>query len=262
MCALWKARCRSVFVGRREHLKARESHILTNEGAESMEDSRLDQIDTGSMQEEAEHFAGQSCVANLQGEIKKSQKTAPLGSWELDVEASAFAPLTVSFAFRRPRHGCAFRWEAARCHPRGRPRPRCKSLRVALRPVSPSTLSTRPCGPMGPCGWSAVEYQVVTTSAAARALVGTTCDITEEKLTHQELRASEEKYLSFASVPDVLWTSITTGNPVFVSPNCARVYGFTPEETCEPGFFFSRPIRTRSSRRGGGIPGIPWPQGF
>ena len=51
--------------------------------------------------------------------------------------------------------------------------------------------------------------QVVTNIGGGTVrLVGTTVDITEAKLEHEELRQSEEKYLALvANVPDVLWTS-------------------------------------------------------
>ena len=43
-----------------------------------------------------------------------------------------------------------------------------------------------------------------------------------------------------ANIPDVAWTSDAEGNPIFVSSNSERVYGFTSQETCTPGFFSSR----------------------
>jgi hypothetical protein len=59
-------------------LKRKKVIPLTNENAEGMDGSRLDQIDTGSIQEGAKHLAGDSTSPTRKGGLDKAQKTAPL----------------------------------------------------------------------------------------------------------------------------------------------------------------------------------------
>jgi len=50
------------------------------------------------------------------------------------------------------------------------------------------------------------------------------------------LQASEKKYRSLVeNIPDVTWTTDSEGHTLFISPNVARVYGYTPEEIYEAG---------------------------
>jgi len=47
---------------------------------------------------------------------------------------------------------------------------------------------------------------------------------------------SEEKYRSLVNnIPDVTWTTDSSGNTTFVSPNVTRVFGYSPEEVCRAG---------------------------
>jgi len=53
----------------------------------------------------------------------------------------------------------------------------------------------------------------------------------QRRSAEESLRRSEEKYRSLvANIPDVTWTSDSSGAIVFISPNVEKVYGFTPEE--------------------------------
>ena len=49
---------------------------------------------------------------------------------------------------------------------------------------------------------------------------------------------SEEMYrLLVANIPDVIWVADEQGHCVFVTPNIERIYGYTPEEIYESGFY-------------------------
>jgi PAS domain S-box-containing protein len=79
-----------------------------------------------------------------------------------------------------------------------------------------------------------------------------TIDITERKRMEDELKRystqleqlvaertgalqeSEKKYRSLVeNIPDVTWTTDQRGHTIFISPNVARVYGYTPQEIYE-----------------------------
>jgi PAS domain S-box-containing protein len=185
-------------------------------------------------------------VAELQKSEKKLEQVrqiAPLASWELDVQTNDFRVSGGSFHILDWPSGVA-----------ALPFSQVMDVipipdREGLNNIVKNTLQTHE--PFD------VEHRVVRSDGAVHAvrsrgqlvadlsgslrLVGTTLDITDGKLAHEELRQSEERFRSLvANIPDVIWTSDATGNPIFVSPNCERVYGYTPEETCNPGFFFSR----------------------
>jgi len=205
---------------------------LTNEAAEGMDDSRFDRVITGSIRAGTEHLTSNPGSQTRKGRLEKSQKTAPLGSWELDVEASEFRasdgffrildwpPATAALPFGKL-------MDAIPAAERDRV---MKTLQCALETREPFDLEHRVVRPDGTMRVVRSRGQVVTNIGGGPVrLVGTTCDITEAKLEHEKLRQSEEKYLALvANLPEVLWTSDATGNPVFVSPNCEKVYGFTP----------------------------------
>ena len=57
----------------------------------------------------------------------------------------------------------------------------------------------------------------------------------------EAIRQREERYRSLiTNIPDVLWTADAEGRTVFVSPNSASVFGYTPEDICQTGVGFDR----------------------
>ncbi|MFY9742802.1 MAG: PAS domain S-box protein [Candidatus Sulfotelmatobacter sp.] len=77
--------------------------------------------------------------------------------------------------------------------------------------------------------------QVVTDQASGVVrLVGTTHDITDFRLAHQNLQESEEKFRSLvANLPDVTWSCAGDGRAEYVSPKIQQILGFTVSEICE-----------------------------
>jgi PAS domain S-box-containing protein len=66
---------------------------------------------------------------------------------------------------------------------------------------------------------------------AAERTVALEQEVAERRRAEEALRHSELQYrLLVENVPDVVWWADREGNPVFVSPNVERVFGWTPEE--------------------------------
>ena len=69
------------------------------------------------------------------------------------------------------------------------------------------------------------------TRGVLAGLVGVSLDISGQKRIEAELGASEAKYRSLVeNIPGIVWSSDATGDMFYISPNCAAVLGYTPEE--------------------------------
>jgi PAS domain S-box-containing protein len=84
--------------------------------------------------------------------------------------------------------------------------------------------------------WVTGNITLVEDEHARPSLIQVTAfDITDRKRAERALQASEQKYRDLiTNIPDVLWTADGEGRLVFVSPNCESIFGFTPEEICDP----------------------------
>jgi PAS domain S-box-containing protein len=68
-------------------------------------------------------------------------------------------------------------------------------------------------------------------------------DVTERVEARRVLAASEEKYRALLeSIPDVVWSATSDGRRTFISPNVAKLCGFTPEDVLRApsGFWLDR----------------------
>ncbi|HMD98708.1 MAG TPA: PAS domain S-box protein [Terriglobia bacterium] len=195
-------------------------------------------------QDVTERRATEAALHRSKEGLKEAEHLAALGSWELDVRSSEFrgsdglfrifgwAPSATSLPFGKVMDAI---------HAADRERVN-QALKDTLQTHEPFDVEHRVVRGDGTMRVVRSRGQVVADPNRRSArLVGTTLDITDNKLAHEELRQSEEKFRSLvANIPDVVWTSDAGGNPIFASPNCERVYGYTPKEICNPGFFFSR----------------------
>ncbi|MGA2983356.1 MAG: PAS domain S-box protein [Terriglobia bacterium] len=187
--------------------------------------------------------ATEAALHESETSLAEVQHIAPLGSWEFDVATGEFRGSDGFFRIFDLGPGAAtlpFDKLLAAIHAADRERVD-KTLKNTLQTHLPFDVEHRVVRRDGTVRVVRSRGQVVNGPSGSVRLVGTTLDITDGKLAHEKLRRSEEKYRALvANVPDVVWTSDSEGNPIFVSPNSERVYGYTPKETCDPGFFFSR----------------------
>ena len=195
-------------------------------------------------QDVTDRRATEAALLSSKKSLDEMQQIAPVGSWELDLQASEIRGSDGFFRiFDCPPSADALPFgKVAEAIPAADREHVNKALRNTLETLEPFDLEHRIVRRDGTVRVVRSRGQIVTDPGGKSVrLVGTTLDITDGKLAHEKLRQSEEMYRSLVTnVPDVVWTSDATGNPIFVSPNCERVYGYTPEETCIPGFFFSR----------------------
>lgn len=195
------------------------------------------------MRRETERGAADAASRTNAGDLE-FQPIAPLGSWELDVRAEELHGSDIFFhIFDLPPGTATLPFGKLMDVIPAADRERVnKTLKCAVDTHEPFDLEHRVVHRDGTVRVVRSRGQVVTDlGARSPRLVGTTLDITEPRLGHEGIRQSEERFRCLvANIPDVVWTSDATGNPIFVSPNCERAYGYTPDETCKPGFFFSR----------------------
>jgi PAS domain S-box-containing protein len=188
--------------------------------------------------------ATQNALHTSEKRLEDAQSIAPMGSWEVDAGASELCDADGSsriFSLAPVAGSLPFSNVLSAVHEQDRARVN-ETLQNTLRTHEPFDVEHRTIRQDGSVRVVRSRGQVVADPLGGTVrLVGTTLDITEGKLAHAELRRSEEKYRTLiANIPDVAWTSDAEGNPIFVSSNSEKVYGFTAQEICTPGFFSSR----------------------
>ena len=197
-------------------------------------------------QDVTERRATEAALHSSTRKLEDIQHIAPLGSWELDIPANAvrgsdvfcrifdWAPDTAVLPFSKMMDAIA-----------SADRERVdKTIKNTLQNREPFDVEHRVVHRNGMIRVVRNRGQVVAEQGGAPVrLVGTVYDITRSRLAHQKLRQSEERFRSLvANIPDVTWTARADGRTDYISPNIARVLGFTSEEMCgQPGeFWFAR----------------------
>ena len=190
-------------------------------------------------QDVTERRASEAALHSSQKGLGEAEHLAPLGSWELDGQASELRGSDGLFRiFDWPPSAAALPLGKVidAIHPTDRERVN-KTLQDALETHEPFDVEYRVVRRDGTVRVVRSRGQTVAglTRGSVR-LVGTTLDITDSKLAHEELRQSEEKFRSLvANSPGVKWSSLVDGQTHYISPNVEQVFGFTSEEMCEKG---------------------------
>ena len=169
--------------------------------------------------------------------LEDIQQIVPMGSWELDVQASHFLGSEGFFrildlnpvASRLP---FATVMETIPAADRDRVH---QTLKKAFQIHEPFDIEHRVVRRDGTLRVVRSRGQVVAAQREGIArLVGSTIDITDGRVAHEKLRHSEEKFRSLvANIPDVTWTAAIDGRKVYISPNVEQIFGFRPAEICE-----------------------------
>ena len=190
--------------------------------------------------------------------IEEVQHSAPLGSWELDIQANEFRGSESFFRIVDwPPSAVALPFDKVVDIIPTADRERLdKTLKNTLQTQGPFDIEHQIVRRDGTVRVVRSRGQVVSghTRGSVR-LVGTTLDITDGKIAHEELWQREERYRSLvANIPDVTWTAAVDGRILYISPNVEQVFGFTSEEICQKGveLWFGR-IHPRDSRRVGEV---------
>ena len=205
-------------------------------------------------QDVTEHRCTEAALHSSRKGLREAENLAPVGSWELDVEASEFHGSDGFFRLLDWIPAAAvlpFREVTNAIYAADRDR-FAKALNHALQTHEPFDVEHRIVRRDGTMRVVRSRGQVIADvrSGSAR-LVGTTLDITDGKLAHEKLRQSEEKFRSLvAHIPDVTWTADADGHTAYISPQVEGVFGFTSEEICDRGaeLWFGR-IHPRDSKR-------------
>jgi PAS domain S-box-containing protein len=204
--------------------------------------SRSDRIDTGAIRKGKDRRAGETALPSAEKLVEEPPPIAPLGSWELDgqareVHGSAgffrifdWLPSAAALPFRKV-------MDAIPAADRERVN---IALKNTLETHEPFDVEHRVTRRDGTVRVVRSRGQVVTGLGGGSVhLVGTTVDITDNRLVHEALRQSEERFRSLvANIPDVTWTSAADRRTQYISSNVERVLGFTAEEVCEKGAEF------------------------
>ena len=164
--------------------------------------------------------------------LEAVQRLVPLGSWELDAHASRFQG---SYGFFRifdltPGAGSLPFDSVLGAIPPVDREHFAQALENALRTHEPFDLEHRLVRRDGTLRVARSRGQVVAAQGTSpMRLVGSTIDITDGRLAHEQLRQSEEKFRELAeNIREVFWMmSPTADNILYVSPAYEQVWGRT-----------------------------------
>ena len=190
-------------------------------------------------QDVTQRRATEAASRSSKSRLEDVQHIAPLGSWELDVQASQFRGSDIFFRILDWTPGAAALpfgqvLDAIPSADRERVNQTIKNTLQTHEPFDVEHRVMRRDGTMRIV--RSRGQLVVDQGGRSVRLVGTAHDITDYRLAHQKLRQSEEKFRSLvANIPDVIWSSNVDGRTHYISPNAERVFGFPPEEMCEKG---------------------------
>ena len=190
-------------------------------------------------QDVTERRATEAALHSSKRRLEDVQRIAPLGSWELDVQASEFRGSEVFFRILgwTPSAAALPFGKVMEAIPAADRERVDQTIRNTLGTREPFDVEHRIVRRDGTMRVVRSRGQVVADQGGRSVrLVGTAHDITDYRLAHQNLRQSEEKFRSLvANIPDVIWSSNIDGRTHYISPNAEHVFGFTPEEMCEKG---------------------------
>jgi len=205
-------------------------------------------------QDVTDRRAAEAALLSSKKSLEGVQHIAPVGSWELDLQANEFRGSESFFRIVDwPLSAAALPFDkVVDVIPNADHERLSKTLKNTLQTQEAFDVEHQVLRRDGTMRAVRSRGQVIAglTRGSVR-LVGTTLDITDGKIAHEELRQSEEKYRSLvANLPDVIWTSAVDGRIPYISPNVEQVLGFTSKEICEKGaqLWFER-IHPNDSKR-------------
>ncbi len=188
-------------------------------------------------QDITERRVTEAALHSSERSLEDIQHIVPMGSWELDAHASQFLgsegffrvfdlnPVSNRLPFENV-------MEAIPAADRARVD---QTLKKAFQIQEPFDVEHRVVRRDGTLRVVRSRGQVVAAQRDGVArLVGSTIDITDGRVAHEQLRHSEEKFRSLvANIPDVTWTAAIDRRTVYISPNVEQIFGFRPAEICK-----------------------------
>ena len=182
---------------------------------------------------EQELIVSRDALAEANRQARMAEKLAGVGYWRFIPGEELFAWSEEMYRIygRDPALGPPTYVESATMvHPDDLPI--LEHHRRAYNDTVAPELTVRICRPDGEIRHVIVR-SMVECDAEGRVIArfGTLCDVTELKETEAAARRSEARYRFLAdNAPDMITRTSLTGEPLYVSPSSARVFGYSPSE--------------------------------